>query len=422
MGTFFIPDDIPPLATYKNKMRPKGLTLHQPAAKKIEEFAKYGFPTQTGKPWTIQEMWEAVARGPQQLAMSPEAIEHFWLKAIEKFNAGQAILVNWDDIKNPPPPQLKISPIAAIQHKLKEFRSTLDLSFTLQLSNGSLQPSVNNTMVKTAPRGAIDQLGHSLAWMIHAFVEAKDEEKIFMAIWDVTDGFWRMDCCKGEQWNFAYVLPQPPGSPVILVTTLSLQMGWVELLPFFCAGTKTSRDIAMEYSNTAVRSLNKHKFEAYLMGDVTFKEFQEKKSNGTLRYLLKVYVDNFMLLIIPATKEEMLHIATAVMTGIHDVFPGAKNENDDPISLQKMKNGESQLSLKKTHLGIEFDGDKNILWLKHTKRDKLLHMLYQWLRLSCKQNAGIPFNEFQLVISKLRHAFIALPAENGLMLPCNSIL
>ncbi len=73
--------------------------------------------------------------------------------------------------------------------------------------------------------------------MIHAFAEAKDDENIFMAKWDVKDGFWRMDCPKGEQWNFAYVLPQPPGSPVILVIPLSLQMGWVELPPFFCAAT-----------------------------------------------------------------------------------------------------------------------------------------------------------------------------------------
>jgi hypothetical protein len=144
-------------------------------------------------------------------------------------------------------------------------------------------------------------------------------------------------------------------------------MGWVESLPFFCAATKTSRDIAMEYSNTAAGSLNKHKFEAYLKGDVTLKEFQEKESNGTLRYALKVFVDNFMSRIIPATKEEMLHAATAVMMGIHNVFPEAKDNKNDPISLKKMKKGESQLSTRKMLLGFEFDGDKKMLWLKHEK-------------------------------------------------------
>jgi hypothetical protein len=85
--------------------------------------------------------------------------------------------VKWDIIKNNPPPQLKILPIAAIPHKSKVLRSILDLSFSLQLSDGSIQLSVNNTTIKTAPQGAIDQVGHLLVQMIHAFVEAKDGEK-----------------------------------------------------------------------------------------------------------------------------------------------------------------------------------------------------------------------------------------------------
>ncbi len=95
MRTFFIPEDIPPLATYRNKMRPQGLTLHHPAAKILEEYAQYGCPTRTGKPWSKMEMWEAVVRGPHKLAMLPEAIEHFHLEAISKVNAGQAILLKW---------------------------------------------------------------------------------------------------------------------------------------------------------------------------------------------------------------------------------------------------------------------------------------------------------------------------------------
>ncbi len=52
-----------------------------------------------------------------------------------------------------------------------------------------------------------------------------------------------------------------------------------------------------------------------------------------------------MLLIIPATKEEMLHVPTAVMMGIHDMFPKDNNNNNNPILLKKMKKGESQLSM-----------------------------------------------------------------------------
>jgi hypothetical protein len=73
-----------------------------------------GCPTKTGRPWSKEEMWEAVARGPHQSSQSPEALAHFATESAKKVRVGQAKLVLWDDIKDNPPPQLKISPIAAI--------------------------------------------------------------------------------------------------------------------------------------------------------------------------------------------------------------------------------------------------------------------------------------------------------------------
>jgi hypothetical protein len=49
-----------------------------------------------------------------------------------------------------------------------------------------------------------------------------------MAKWDIKDGFWRMDCKAEEEYNFAYVLPQAAGKPIVLVVPTLLQMGWVE--------------------------------------------------------------------------------------------------------------------------------------------------------------------------------------------------
>ena len=54
----------------------------------------------------------------------------FRRRKCREVRVGQAKLVLWDDIKENPPPQMKISPIAAIPHKSKVFRSILDLSFT----------------------------------------------------------------------------------------------------------------------------------------------------------------------------------------------------------------------------------------------------------------------------------------------------
>lgn len=121
---------------YRGGMCPRGLALEHPAASLLQEWATYGCPAMTGKEWTRAEMTAAIARGPHESALSPEAIAHFKDEVKEKVACGQARVVNWEDIKHNPPPQLKISPIAAIPHKSKAFQSILDLSFRLRLDGG----------------------------------------------------------------------------------------------------------------------------------------------------------------------------------------------------------------------------------------------------------------------------------------------
>jgi hypothetical protein len=38
-------------------------------------------------------------------------------------------------------------------------------------------------------------------------------------------------------------------------------------------------------------------------------------------YALKVYVNDFMCIVIPTSREQLEHVATVIMTGIHNVFP-----------------------------------------------------------------------------------------------------
>ncbi len=102
-------------------------------------------------------------------------------------------MVLWDDIKTNNPPHLKVSPVVAIPHKSRAYRSILDLSFSLQHKDGGIIESVNDTTEKWAPRGAIDQLGHLLKQLIHAFAKADDNAVILMAKWDIQDGFWRLN-------------------------------------------------------------------------------------------------------------------------------------------------------------------------------------------------------------------------------------
>ncbi len=224
-GEFDLPPPRPSLVEHRREMCPSGLALHHPAADLLEEWATYGCPTKTGKAWTKSQMQEAVDQGPHRLALSDKAIAHFQAEVTKKVQIGQAKLVAWEAIKDNPPRELKISPIAAIPHKSKQFWSILDLSFPLRLKQGGILPSVNATTIKMAPKGAIDQLGHALTRIIHAFAEVEYDARIFMAKWDIKDGFWRMDAEEGAEWKFSYVLPQHPGQPSYLVVPTLLQMG-----------------------------------------------------------------------------------------------------------------------------------------------------------------------------------------------------
>ncbi len=302
-------------------------------------------------------MEAAIERGPHASALTPEAIEHFRLEVAGKVATGQARVVEWDEIRNNPPEQLKISPIAAIPHKSKAFRSILDLSFRLRLQDGGVVLAVNDTSTKTAPQGAIDQIGHSLKRIIHAFAEAGDDEKIFMAKWDVKDGFWRLQCRDGEEWNFAYVLPQEEGSAVRLVVPTSLQMGWIESPPYFCAASETARDVAAGYIETAVGSLPRHRFEQHTVATDEMSAGGTSGSGEGFKYVLEVYVDDFMSLVIPTSAAHLQHVANAVMKGIHDVFPEDADEENDPISLKKLRQGDGRYSTRKCILGFDFDGD-----------------------------------------------------------------
>jgi hypothetical protein len=150
-----------------------------------------------------------------------------------------------------------------------------------------------------------------------------------------------MDCAVGEEWNFAYVLPQEEGKPIILVVPTSLQMGWVESPPYFCAATETSRDISTEYIETEVNSLHRHKFEHYVVGASAYTDLLESGQDPQgFRYMVEVYVDDFMSLVIPVSREQLRHVANAIMHGIHDVFPPDNNDDEDQISEKKMKKGE----------------------------------------------------------------------------------
>ena len=102
-------------------------------------------------------------------------------------------------------------------------------------------------------------------------------------------------------------------------------------------------------------------------------------TNSPCHYCLEVYVDDFICIVIPTSHKHLDHVPTAVMTGIHDVFPANINDGNNPISEKKLLKGDGRYSLMKMLLGFDFDGNPKTLWLEEEKHAKLLTILHQWL-------------------------------------------
>lgn len=116
-----MPESLEGLNEYVGEMCPQGLVLHHPAAAKLLQYASGGCPANTGKPWMKDMMEAAIKRGPHVSALDPIAMKQLQQEVAEKVEKGQARLVAWDEIKDNPPPELKISPIAMIPHESRLF-------------------------------------------------------------------------------------------------------------------------------------------------------------------------------------------------------------------------------------------------------------------------------------------------------------
>merc|ERR1712115_77152 len=70
-----------------------------------------------------------------QSASTPAASKACRREALERVKEGTCRLVKWNDKKHNPPKNLKISPIAAIPHKSRDYRMILNLAYNLKLNN-----------------------------------------------------------------------------------------------------------------------------------------------------------------------------------------------------------------------------------------------------------------------------------------------
>lgn len=117
--------------TEKNRslMRPTAWVAERhPFGATLKEWER-GVPVNCGPDWKREAIDEAVRRGPHVSALTPDARQLVMEDVMYQVEAGFSEIVLWDSIKDNPPSNLKVSPLAVIPQTNRRGRLILDLSF-----------------------------------------------------------------------------------------------------------------------------------------------------------------------------------------------------------------------------------------------------------------------------------------------------
>jgi hypothetical protein len=205
----------------------------------------------------------------------------------------------------------------------------LDLSFKLLVNGRRLESVIDSFDKSLARQEAMFEQGNVIPRIIWTMALSKDTTTPFMfSKVDLKDGYWRMAVNEADTWNFAYVLPgADPHEPIQLGIPDALQMGWSESPPFFCAATKTARDIIDEKMRNNV-ILPEQPMENMMMAiDWTVVDKLPNQPAATkcdqrkFPSLIKVYIDDFIGVIQSTNKTHLVQFSRRILDGITKVFP-----------------------------------------------------------------------------------------------------
>ena len=213
-------------------MWPRGIANNHRAAPLLHSYSIHGCPVDCGRPWEKEEILAAIHRGAHISAKEPAARAYLLQQAIQAVEDGFAKLITLGEIIDQLPENLKISPVAMVPHKSRDYRVILDLSFCLRFGKGEI-PSVNSATAIMSPQKSMAELGQVVRRMISTLANNYDPNKPFkFAKVDIKDGFWRMVVSSENAWNFCYTIPRDEDDNNILNTKIvvptALQMGWKE--------------------------------------------------------------------------------------------------------------------------------------------------------------------------------------------------
>ena len=396
-------------------MWPRTYALDHPAAELLEYYSRHGCPVDCGEPWTREHIMAAIKRGNHPTACDPEARKYLLQESKEREKGGYAKIVRLGDILNDIPENFKLSPLAMIAHKSRLFRCILDLSFRIYFQRHQ-GPSVNHSTTLLAPQKAMAQLGSCIQRIIATLAAHYNLKYPFMFCkLDIKDGYWRMVVSDKDAWHFCYMITPEPSTPIediLIVVPHSLQMGWRESPPYFCAATETARDVIQNMFVT-LPPLPHHPLEEKMYASTTVPNVIPPPELQT--EFIEVYVDDFCAGTNVLTNSHLQQLSRAMLHGIHSVFPPPSisgHDGHDPVSIKKLDEGEGVWSFTKELLGWTFSGNTFTMQLSQEKIKTIIELIKD----ASKQNS-ITLKQFQKIAGKLQHASYGIPGGRGFFSP-----
>jgi hypothetical protein len=204
---------------------------------------------------------------------------------------------------------------------------------------------------------------------------------------------------------------------VRIVVPSAVQMGWVESPPLFCTITESARALTQHLVDTNV-DLPPHPFEAKMnIQHVPLQAHADVPSK-----LMQVYVNNFCYASTEAKDGcHIPRIRCASIHGIHSFFPQPEVtghvDGKEPISDPKLEKGNGNFTSDKEMIGFIFDGIKRTVRLPPAKAAAYIKETHRILR-----RKSVPLEDLQMLVGKLQHASIILPAAQGFFTPINAAM
>ena len=405
---------------------PETFNFRHPSANLLKTYKHRGAPIKLHTvPWSQKHIKAAMDRGAHKSCY--EHLPFLEDEFVDMINKSQWIVLPFDAIKHMT--GLRISPPGIVPQRGRRPRWIVDYTWS----------GVNPETLPLAPGEAM-QFGHALERYLREILLADPElGKVYLAKFDISDGFYRIHLNVDDIFKLAVVFPTPKGQPALVALPLVLPMGWKNSPPIFSAFTETAADIANANLNTASTP---HPLESHAAvcddsaSTATLSSPNQHANTGpipppTLRdpclptsrrsaQYIDVFVDDFLAICQGTHNQD--HVRRTLLHAVDQVLRPLDDNDDhyrtEPISVKKLRKGDGSWNTIKAVLGWIINTETMTIHLPKHRQDRLQELLDQ-IPHSQKR---ISVKKWHKMLGELRSMALALPGARNMFSPLQNAL